>query len=326
MDAFADWVRSEFALGEGPLARTVGGRGADGEVWRLAVGESEFAVKRPYRTFDPDLLRREAGLLDHLESQGIEVPTHVATPDGRLVAQVPEELGGGSARVSHWVTGEPVGERTSQVAERLGTLVAQLHRAAPGTFDRPRPWHTTMVATEEWGDLLARSVGQPWHHTLAARMGDLAAYAELVDRAGPGTGPFVLGHCDFHPDNAVIAPDGGLRALDWEDCGPLEPARELAKTLVQWHVLGEDVDDVAVAKTVAAYRDAGGPGLLSKREDFAMVLCSETNFLASQIRLALDDGAPGERREQARDEISEALGAYLPSFAALDRVLDATNQ
>ncbi|EAP97736.1 30S ribosomal protein S16 [Janibacter sp. HTCC2649] len=324
MDDFAEWVRVAFGLGEGPLVRTVGGRGADGDVWHLRVRDREYAVKRPFRAFDPAAVRHEAALLEHLTSGGVEVPTHVASPEGQLVVEVPDHLGGGNARVSHWVTGTSVTDRTSEVAEQLGTLLAQLHRAAPATWDRPRSWHTAMVPPDEWAELVRRSSGQPWHQALVARHDDLTAYAEVVDRAGPGTGPFVLGHCDLHPDNALAAPDGSLRALDWEDCGPVDPTRELAKTLVQWHVLGESVDDDAITKTVAAYRDAGGPGLLADTPDFAMVLCSETNFLANQVRLALDVSAPGERRDQARGEITEALADYLPSIAALERVLSVT--
>ncbi|MFC7491787.1 MULTISPECIES: phosphotransferase enzyme family protein [unclassified Knoellia] len=323
MDDFGEWVRDAFALGAGPLARVVGGRGADGDIWHLRVGEREYAVKRPFRAVDADVVHREAELLEYLAAHGVEVPTHVMTADGRLVVEVPDALGGGNARVSRWVAGTSVTDQTSEVAEPLGALLARLHRAAPVTQDPPRAWYTTMVPTDEWTELIERSVGQPWHGALLAREGDLTAYAEVVDRAGPGTGPFVRGHCDLHPDNALAAPDGSLRALDWEDCGPLDPTRELAKTLVQWHVLGEDVDDTAIARTVAAYRKEGGPGMLAGTTDFAMVLCSETNFLAHQIRLALDGDAAGERREQAHGEITEALEDYLPSLSALDRVLDA---
>lgn len=325
MDAFAEWVRSEFGLGTGPLTWRVGGRGADGEVWHLTVARQDFAVKRPFRAVDPAAVRREAELLGHLAAQGIEVPKHVATPDGRLIANVPQELGGGGARVSHWVAGEPVSDQTSGMAEQLGALVAQLHLAGPTTVEPPRDWHSTMPSPQAWAELAQESDGQPWQGPLAARLGDLTAYAEVVRRAGRPEGPFVLGHCDLHPDNAVLGPDGSLRALDWEDCGPLRPAHELAKTLVQWHVLGDDVDEDAVARTARSYRAAGGPGVLTGVEDFAMVLCSETNFVASQIRLALDATAPASRREQARDEILEAVADYLPSVAALKRVLTAAS-
>ncbi|KRE41914.1 phosphotransferase enzyme family protein [Knoellia sp. Soil729] len=326
MDAFAEWVRSEFGLGTGTITSRVGGRGADGDVWHLSVAGRDFAVKRPFRALDAAAVRREAALLHQLAMQGVEVPTHVATSDGHLVRDVPAELGGGSARVSHWVAGTPVTDRTSEVAGELGTLVAQLHRAGPTTVEPPRDWHSTMPSAQAWAELVQRSHGQAWHGALAARLGDLTAYAEVVRRAGRPAGPFVLGHCDLHPDNVVLGPDGSLRALDWEDCGPLQPSRELAKTLVQWHVLGDDVDEGAVAVTTRAYRAAAGPGVVAGVEDFAMVLCAETNFLASQIRLALDTSALPARREQARGEVREAVADYLPTMAALARVLRAASR
>lgn len=326
MDDFAEWVRTAFGLGDGPLVRTVGGRGAVGEIWRLTVGDREFAVKRPFGPVDPDLVRREADLLDHLAAQGIEVPTHVTSTHGQLVVEVPGTLGGGGARVSHWIDGEPVADRTAEVAEAVGTLLAQLHRAAPVADQAPRDWYTTMVPGDAWADLVERSAGEPWHEALVAREGEHAAYRELVERAGPGAGPFIVGHRDLHPDNALQAPDGSLRALDWEDAGPVSPTRELAKVLMQWHVLGDVVDEDSVARAAAAYRKAGGPGVLTAVEDFAMVLCNETNFLANQIRLALDPTAPSPRREQARGEIAQSLAGYLPSIPALERVLDAANQ
>lgn len=321
MDELAEWVRAAFGLGDGPITLDVGGRGADGDVWHLTVGGEEFAVKRPFRRLDPEAVHREAALLDHLAAGGVEVPTLVATADGRLVLEVPGGLGGGTVRVSHWLRGVPAVDRSSEVATQLGTLLAQLHRAAPAAADPPRGWYTAMVPPEEWAGLVRRSTGQPWHPALAAREGDLTAYDELVKRAEPGTGPFVLGHRDLHPDNVLVAPDGSLRALDWEDAGSLDPTRELAKTLVQWHVLGDRVDEPAVARTVAAYRDAEGPGALTDLTDFAMLLCSETNFLAHQVRICLDDGAPAERRQQAHGEVTEALADYLPTTGALERVL-----
>ena len=80
-----------------------------------------------------------------------------------------------------------------------------------------------------------------------------------VPRAAPPRGPGVVGHRDLHPDNVLVAPDGSLRAIDWEDAGPTDTHRELAKVLVQWHVDGDDVDEDAVTATVEAYGTAGGP-------------------------------------------------------------------
>lgn len=326
MDEFADWVRVAFGLGEGPVACRVGGRGAVGEIWRLSVGDREFAVKRPFVAVDLDDVQREAELLNHFAAQGILVPTHVTSCEGSLVVDVPEALGGGRTRVSHWIDGVPLADRTSDIAEAVGTLLAQLHRAAPAAVEPPSNWYTTMVPGEDWAVLVERSAGQPWHEALVAREGEHAAYRELVERAGPGRAPFLVGHRDFHPDNALLASDGSLRALDWEDAGPVSPARELAKVLVQWHVVGDAVDEDGVARSAAAYRAAGGPAVLTTVDVFAMVVCNETNFLAKQLGVALDTSAQPERREQAREEIEDSLSGYLPGIAALERVLAAASE
>lgn len=332
MDELAQWVRESFGLGDGPARLVPAGRGAVGEVLRLTVGGAEecpegrvrtaasadYAVKRLPGDVDQKALAAEDALLDHLAAQGIEVPTHVRSLDGSLVLRVPENLGGGSARVTHWVEGEPVVGDTGAHAEALGTLLAQLHRAAPPADEPPSRWYTTMLAPSDWDVLRARSIGQPWHDALVARSHDLAQLHELVRDAGDGSAPFVVGRRDLHPDNALVAPDGTLRALDWEDAGPLYPTRELAKVVLQWHVLGETVDDSAVARTLAAYRSAGGPGRVTTLTDFAMAVCTESNFLAHMIRVALDERSES-RGSHARTEIAESL-AILPSVRTLERV------
>jgi Ser/Thr protein kinase RdoA (MazF antagonist) len=154
-------------------------------------------------------------------------------------------------------------------------------------------------------------------------MPDLLHHADRVGRAGPLRGPVVVSHRDLHPDNVLLAPDGSLRAIDWEDAGATDVHRELAKVLVQWHVEGDEVDSTGVAATVAAYRAAGGPGQLETLDDFVMVLCSDTNFLAGQIRSALDPGLAEEHREAVLEEIAQGLSVYVPTPAALTRVLAA---
>ena len=78
-----------------------------------------------------------------------------------------------------------------------------------------------------------------------------------------------------------------------------------------------------MGQTVAAYRAAGGTGRVTTLDDFTMVLCSETNFLATQLRLALDPALAQEHHEPVLAEIEEGLAAYVPTPAALTRVLAA---
>jgi aminoglycoside phosphotransferase (APT) family kinase protein len=322
VDALGEWVRTAYGLGDGPLARTPGGRGAEAVVWRLEVGHEAFALKQPFVAREEVGLAREAALLDHFAAAGVEVPTHRVACDGRYAAGLPAALGGGQVRLTHWVEGAAPGSGTRALARPLGTLLAHLHRCAPPTHEQPVAWYTTTPTEGDWAELARSAVDRPWGERLGARLGDLAAYARLVERAGPGAGPWVVGHRDLHPDNVVVAPDGSLRALDWEDAGPVDPSRELAKVLAQWHIDGDRIDEQAVRATVAAYREGGGTGTVRGQEDLALWLCGETNYLARQARLALDPATSADRRHHAETDIGLLLTSYLPPLDVLDSLVE----
>lgn len=323
MSSLATWAQETFGLGDGPVGLAVAARGADGLVSLLTVGGTRYALKQPFRAVDEDDVRREAAHLEHFAGAGIEVPTHVCDRDGRFVVALPDTLGGGQVRVARWVEGRAVGTDTAGLSVRVGALLGSLHAAAPLTDETPGRWYTAMPGAEVWQDLRGRSEGRPWAGSLAGRLPDLLEHAARVAEAGDPPGPLVVGHRDLHPDNVLVAPDGSLRAIDWEDCGPTDVNRELAKVLVQWHVEGDRVDVAGVGQTVEAYRAAGGTGRVTTLDDFTMVLCSETNFLATQLRLALDPALAQEHHEPVLAEIEQGLAAYVPTPAALTRVLAA---
>ncbi|MDR6864312.1 phosphotransferase [Phycicoccus sp. 3266] len=321
VDRLGEWVREAFALGAGPLRREAVARGARGLVSRLSVGDAAYALKQPDEAVDEAEVRAEAALLDHLAAAGVEVPVHLRTTTGAYAGQLPAALGGGAVRVTRWVEGVRAASAPRAPAA-VGALLAALHRAAPPAARPPGSWWTTVSAPEVFSDLASRASDRPWGPELAARLPDLAVFAALVARAGRGAGPWLVGHRDLHPDNVLVAPDGSLRALDWEEAGAVDPGRELAKVLVQWHVDGDRVDEDAVRTTVAAYRSAGGPGRVRGEEDLALVLCTELNFLVRQAERALDPRTGDEARGLASADIDLSLRSYLPRPRTLRRVAE----
>jgi aminoglycoside phosphotransferase (APT) family kinase protein len=324
VDAFAEWVRAAYGLGPAPVFLTYVGRGADAKVWLLECAGQRYAVKRPFEALDEDRLCREAAFVEGFACAGIEVPLGVRDTTGRYAASLPEFLGGGHVRLTQWVEGEPVPTPATGLAGPIGTLIGRLHAAAPPTDEAPGPWYTTVPPPTTWDELARRCAHEPWGARLVRRSPSLLWLSELARHAGPPH-RLVTSHRDLHPQNVLVTPGGTLAALDWEDVGPTDPDRELAKLLVQWHVQLHVVDEDAVRETLSAYRAAGGTGAVVDTDAFATVICTELNFLASQLRAATAVGCLADNRHHMTGEIEEAL-AYLPSVAALRRVVEVATR
>ena len=339
MDGLTTHLLDAFGLERGPGSGsgsasprlTFVARGAEGRVSLLECHGRRYAVKQPFAvdagfadlSAGEQVVRREAEHLAVFARAGIPVPEPVADREGRFLVRLPEELGGGLVRLSTWVDG--TAPRADFVpglhATELGTLLGRLHAAAPATDDPIGWWYRTVPEPAVWADLAARGTDQPWHRALATRLADLDRLCDLVRTVPTPTGPFVVGHRDLHPDNVLVTPEGHLVPVDWEDVGPVDPDRELAKVLVQWHVDGVEVDAPAVRRTVTSYRAAGGTGAVRGLESFTMLLSGELNFLAEQATTSLDPASTEAHRRHALDEVRECL-LWLPTPETLQHVLD----
>ena len=110
--------------------------------------------------------------------------------------------------------------------------------------------------------------------------------------------------------------------MDWDDVGPADPARELARMLFDWWC-DPAVDAEAMLAMYPAYIRAGGPARITDLADFTMLVATRVNFLATQLRMFLDERTGGEHRAWAETEIDEAL-RILPTPGQLAEVLDLT--
>lgn len=305
-----------LAAGAGEARLEVVRRGAVGRIWRLELPRRTYALKELFRPTEEQAARREAAITAHFARAGVLVPDSVAAADGRFVVELPQDLGGGWLRLYRWVAGPPADPRHPGTPQRLGELLARLHRHAPAAVDDGDRWYETVPEPDTWKALADRAGPAPWAAALRERTALLHELAGIVTE-GPRAGLLAC-HRDLHPGN-VLVEDGQLVPLDWDDAGPAHPDRELGIVLLRWH--GDDVE--AAARTVRAYERAQGPGRLRDQTVFSMAVACDLNFLAWQADRALDPALAEEHRAHAVEELQETL-ATLPSPRTLRRLLELT--
>ncbi len=125
-------------------------------------------------------------------------------------------------------------------------------------------------------------------------------------------------HLDLWSDNLRRTPESGLCVIDFDNAGPADPSRELAMTLFEF---GRG-DAVRQRRLYAAYREAGGPGRITGRGDFALTVAQihHIGHRHLQMWLAARDS---EGRARSLAGIEEFLDERL-LLADIDRALDAT--
>ena len=195
------------------------------------------------------------------------------------------------------VAGEQIGRHdlrrrpVAAVAVAWGAALAALHTATVTGFftppRAPRPWVLTPAELPAWA---RRRATEPLPgEVLAALRGEVALdRARLaVARWWPiGRDPLVRAwtHGDPSPSNVLIAPDGRVNFVDFEDAGLGDPSWDLARSLVTLRHLVTAAGlapDEGRAELAASYSAHGGPGTATPEH-----LALATVLLAWQVALA----------------------------------------
>lgn len=291
---FAPEVAAAFDLGRDPRIVGLPRSGQQGRVWSLVTTSGRYAVKVPFASPDPAAVLLDAAYQDLVHAAGVPMPKVVRDRGGQVLRQLED---GAWVRVYTWAE---VGDRNRSLDPVLvGRTVAAIH-AVEVPDDRPQhPWRTEPVGGPRWQVLADRSLaaGASFGPALAALVPEFTALEELLVPVGP----LRRCHCDLWADN--ILPVGtGVVVLDWENCGPADPAGELPMVLFDFGYGDPD----RMRQLYGAYVTAGGPARIGGPGDCSMLIATLGHILEIGVTRWLDAGDP-RRRAAAAEWVAEGV-------------------
>jgi Ser/Thr protein kinase RdoA (MazF antagonist) len=305
-----DEIVRAFGLGSRTSGFVLGGRGEEGQVWRLETDEGRFAIKDVLKRQVEEDADASVRFQEAAFAAGVPVPRPRRTVSGHVLAPI----GPHQVRAYEWVELRPVDQAADPVL--IGATVAAIHQVHHEPARPLHPWYTEPVGATRWRQLHrnARAAGAPFADGLGA---ELATLVELETLMQP---PQALQNChrDLWADNILPMAHGGVCVIDWENCGLADPAQEIPMVLLDFAW-----GDVARLRALfGAYVDAGGPGRLAGRATFTMVIAQFGHFWESAIVAYLAPGATVDQRahsvERADLQLQHPLRVH-----DIDDILDA---
>jgi len=309
----AQAVADAYGLAGSPALTGPVARGQLGQVWRLDTGQGSHAVKEWFATPDLDDQPEDADLADAARALGVFTPRILRTPAGALATTVATPDGGTAVRVFEWVDLRP---RTRRLDPRaVGRTVAALHRAGAPTDEAVDNWFATGSGEQRWRELHQRVVaaGAPFAGQLGALLHELVAVESVMEAH---ESPIVC-HRDLWSDNVLGTDDGRVCVIDFENVGPADPSQELAMVLFEF---GDD--DPSRARLLhTAYREAGGPGRVTRRGHFTMLVAEQAHI--GQLAGSRWVGASSESERERLAAWFLEIPDDPVTLARIDRILAA---
>jgi Ser/Thr protein kinase RdoA (MazF antagonist) len=308
---WASVIADRFALGsDAVLSDAPVARGEQGQVWLLRTSGGRWAVKEAFRPIAEPAVRYAADFQAAARGAGVPTPRAMADLNGNLIAN----LGSAQVRVSEWV--DLLGPDLNLDPATVGRVVAGIHRVR-FTVNAPlEEWFTEPVGRDRWHELgrELRAAGAPFADQFAAMRDEFAAMDEWVQPPGV----VQTCHRDLWADNLLATADGGVCVIDFEDCGPADPNHELACMLVEFG----GGDPARLRGIYDSYRDNGGPGRVTRRSDFSMLIAQLGHICEIGCRDWLDPTARSTDREHSAARFAEFVERP-HTRASLEFILDA---
>ncbi len=296
-------VADRFDLGPDARPEVEAVRGEQGQVRRLITARGTYAVQESFGSadsVDPDEAQLSAQFQVACHDAGVACPRPLPDRDGRFLAVI-ERV---PIRVQTWVEVTDADNSIDPVA--VGNVLATLHRVVVPAAAPPHGWGTEPVGRTEWRALVkaAKGAGAPFAARLDALTPALLAMEELLT---PMVGVQWC-HLDLWADNLRLGPDGQACVVDFDNAGAGDPTRELAMVLFEFARTSRD----RAERLVSAYVDAGGPGRVTRAQDFGLTIAQLHHILRYQVLGWLAARDP-EARARAHAGVAEFVDdPFLP--------------
>jgi Ser/Thr protein kinase RdoA (MazF antagonist) len=313
MSDLADQVAAAFGLGEAIGGLAPAARGEQGQVWRLDTALGSFAVKESFESqSEPEAALDVAFQEAVLAGSKISMPRPIRTTYGSVLATV----AGRQVRIYEWIDLLPT-DYSFDVAV-VGQTIAAIHRVRHEPARPIHPWYTEPVGVSAWHDLSRRVTSSNAHFAdpFAAHIPTLIALEALLEPRRS------LQNChrDLFADNVLPMAQGGLCVIDWENCGLEDPVQELGVVVFDFTMGNPERS----RRLHDAYIEAGGPGRLSGRGDFSMLIAQFGHFFESAAKEWLDPESSEEDREHAIGRFNELFATPL-TVDRIEEFLDAVS-
>jgi Ser/Thr protein kinase RdoA (MazF antagonist) len=308
-------IAAAFDLGR-PLGEPVpAAHGELGRIWRLETSRGRWAIKEPFEPPTEGAARADVDFQLAVLTAGVPMPRPIVGRDSRVLAAIAGPVETVVVRAYSWL--ELVGEAPPTRAREAAAILGRIHAIRYPAAGRPTEWFTDPVGEGRWRDLVdeARRAAVEVSPLVEALVPELLAgeallpvrYGDALQRC----------HLDFNLDNILLAADGGLAIVDWENSGPGSTDQELASAL--YELVGDPADARAF---VAAYEGAGGPGRIHGPESFAMALAVQGHLVQLYARQAFAPAHGVGSRERGAWRIGQIASRPL-TRAAIDEYLAA---